>query len=715
MAGNKSVTLDVLGRNADAIAKIDQVKKDYEELKAEVDAGNLDLSPKQLNAAYQAQLRSAAKELFNVSDAAKNAGDELDNTRKKIDLFGQDARQGFLNAAMGVTGFGDAVALVNPEASMAAKVFSGLSLATGTLEPEIAGLTVGMLSLTSGVASAGLGLGVFGLAATSAISQVSAANTAGTKLTGSLGELQTQLKGATTAWDDFGKSNASGVSSVLAGGIGLLPQLLKDVQPFLAPTEAALKQIVGFLSADIGSKGFISWMDSFAKASGPNLVNLGKSIINIFAGIGGVLKAFLPMSIGATGGFEKMTAAFAHWGETLSSHSGFQSLVSMAKQDAPIVENTFKQLAVIIKNVLDEMAGMSTFSNSRGLLEVLNPILTAVAKLSSSSFGKTLIEWSLYAYTAYSSFGKLAGVLTGFKDVATTVGNVSTAVRGLSDGFKAVEIAEDASNWEKWGNTASRALTGIKTGFGSLKAAVSAFDFTSLLNPWVLILTAVAVGVVLIIKYHKQLEAAAKVAWSHLKQYAADAWDWIKAHWPLVLGILIGPFGLAVVEIAKHWTEIRNGASQVVADIKGFFERLPADMVSIGENIVHGLINGILGMAGQIWSTVENLAKNYIEAPFKAALSIFSPSRVFAQHGYNIVAGLVQGIEGSKGLAVNSARNLGTSVAHAGAIAVAGSGASGGSSLTAEWVGGSGADAEFITWLKKNIRIRGGNPAVLGR
>lgn len=32
-----------------------------------------------------------------------------------------------------------------------------------------------------------------------------------------------------------------------------------------------------------------------------------------------------------------------------------------------------------------------------------------------------------------------------------------------------------------------------------------------------------------------------------------------------------------------------------------------------------------------------------------------------------------------------------------------------------EWAGGHGADQEFMTWLKKQIRIRGGNPAVLGR
>jgi hypothetical protein len=38
-----------------------------------------------------------------------------------------------------------------------------------------------------------------------------------------------------------------------------------------------------------------------------------------------------------------------------------------------------------------------------------------------------------------------------------------------------------------------------------------------------------------------------------------------------------------------------------------------------------------------------------------------------------------------------------------------------GAAMEVEWVGGPAGDQEFITWLKKNIRIRGGDPSVLGR
>ena len=43
--------------------------------------------------------------------------------------------------------------------------------------------------------------------------------------------------------------------------------------------------------------------------------------------------------------------------------------------------------------------------------------------------------------------------------------------------------------------------------------------------------------------------------WGWIKQAASDVWDWIKTNWPLLLGILTGPFGLAVLEIVRHWND----------------------------------------------------------------------------------------------------------------------------------------------------------------
>ena len=66
-------------------------------------------------------------------------------------------------------------------------------------------------------------------------------------------------------------------------------------------------------------------------------------------------------------------------------------------------------------------------------------------------------------------------------------------------------------------------------------------------------------------------------------------WDWIKANWPLLLAIITGPIGLAVLEITKHWDTIKAGATAVWQWIKDKFN----DLVTF--------FTGLPGRLGKIW------------------------------------------------------------------------------------------------------------------
>ncbi|BEP14817.1 hypothetical protein acdb102_31280 [Acidothermaceae bacterium B102] len=50
--------------------------------------------------------------------------------------------------------------------------------------------------------------------------------------------------------------------------------------------------------------------------------------------------------------------------------------------------------------------------------------------------------------------------------------------------------------------------------------------------------------------------------------------DWVTEHWPLLLGILTGPLGLAVSEIVTHWDAV-----------KAFVETLPAKFAAVGAKL----------------------------------------------------------------------------------------------------------------------------------
>ena len=66
----------------------------------------------------------------------------------------------------------------------------------------------------------------------------------------------------------------------------------------------------------------------------------------------------------------------------------------------------------------------------------------------------------------------------------------------------------------------------------------------------------------------------------------------------------------------------------MVNNIVNVVKNLPSQMASIGKNIVEGVWNGIVGMAGWIKDKVSGFFKGIVDGA-KSALGIHSPSRVF--------------------------------------------------------------------------------------
>lgn len=222
---------------------------------------------------------------------------------------------------------------------------------------------------------------------------------------------------------------------------------------------------------------------------------------------------------------------------------------------------------------------------------------------------------------------------------------------------------------------------------------------------------------------------AVETAWDDARHTTAAFADWaphaVATAFDDVRHGISAAFDAAVNVVRNAWADIRSAfslgagnvestARSIPSRIIGALTALPGDLFNAGRNVIQGLIQGIESEASAIPSIMHQLASD-VESYFTDPLKIFSPSRVFMEHGQNIVQGLVNGINGSSHLATAAVTHMANQVASAGAVGIHAGAGSGGAALTAEWIGGSGADAQFISWLKENIRIRGGNPAVLGR
>jgi hypothetical protein len=95
-------------------------------------------------------------------------------------------------------------------------------------------------------------------------------------------------------------------------------------------------------------------------------------------------------------------------------------------------------------------------------------------------------------------------------------------------------------------------------------------------------LVLIGVGVYELVKHWGAVKKAADYVWNAIKAGAADVLNWLRRYWPLIVGVITGPIGFAVVMLVTHWKAIKQAASDVVNWVKakfseliGFFQSLP--------------------------------------------------------------------------------------------------------------------------------------------
>jgi phage-related protein len=144
--------------------------------------------------------------------------------------------------------------------------------------------------------------------------------------------------------------------------------------------------------------------------------------------------------------------------------------------------------------------------------------------------------------------------------------------------------------------------------FVAYKAAVIASTIANLgldaaMLPQIVTIGAIVIAIgaliaiaILVVKHWDDLTAAVSGAFDKVKQAAVTVIDWIKTNWPLLLAIITGPFGLAVLEIQKHWDAITGAARTAVNTIKGAFSSVAG--------AVGGALSGAAGAAGGILGSI---------------------------------------------------------------------------------------------------------------
>jgi TP901 family phage tail tape measure protein len=151
--------------------------------------------------------------------------------------------------------------------------------------------------------------------------------------------------------------------------------------------------------------------------------------------------------------------------------------------------------------------------------------------------------------------------------------------------------------------------------------------------------------------------------------------------------VLLNPIGLILTSIAaaayliwRNWDTIGPKLAAVWQAVKEAFvsawewiSALPGKMLTIGGQIIDGLLAGLRARWEALKETVSSIASGIADSA-RSALGIRSPSRVFAEIGGNLMGGLQLGIERAASLPLAAMRGVASALAApitAGAIAFA--------------------------------------------
>lgn len=157
-------------------------------------------------------------------------------------------------------------------------------------------------------------------------------------------------------------------------------------------------------------------------------------------------------------------------------------------------------------------------------------------------------------------------------------------------------------------------------------------------------------------------------------------WGAVRAGWDAVgrpvVDTVVGVFGWFRDKIKAAFDIVSGFASDLWNDISNFFGKIFTKigevkdkvlqpfkdagswLVDAGKNIIDGLLNGIGDLGKKIADWFLDKIPGWIKEPFKKALGIRSPSRVFAGFGKNIGEGLINGIDGMGSKVEKSAQSM---------------------------------------------------------
>ncbi len=281
--------------------------------------------------------------------------------------------------------------------------------------------------------------------------------------------------------------------------------------------------------------------------------------------------------------------------ETIFGTDAFRAAAILMDQGSAGVD---KYVAATSDQTQADKMAAATMEGKSGSIERL--------KGSMETFSKTLGD--VIGPVVTSIIEKVTGLINKFSEMSPTAQKVVVIVGLLAAAIGPLLL---------FLGLMANAIIGISTAMAIMNISLGPLLIV------VGIIAALAALAILVIKNWDSVKSFFLGVWDAIKKAFATAIDWIKEHWELLLVIMLGPFGLFIAEVIKHWDDIKNfvmGVFSAIADAAQAAWNFISDVtyavwnfiyngiISPIVNLIVGLFNVWLAVVTYIFDVIRGLA-----------------------------------------------------------------------------------------------------------
>lgn len=434
-------------------------------------------------------------------------------------------------------------------------------------------------------------------------------------------------------------------------GLKKIPSDLNGIYTELFKTGQATKAFGG--TGEKAFENYEKWLikaglsqNRFFDSAGEfkGMKNFGKILNESLGGLSG--EEITPVLTELFGDGFKAAEAFVKAGGT-----GYQKFVDNAQAQMDVAEKSIimQQGLGFAFDVLKKKIGGA----SQEVAEAFMPALTGiVADASTATSG--VINFARGFKEAEDKMGFLREASPA---LASFVEGAQTKLGPLGDAFGGLG--------EKISTSFAPYMPIISASISSMWAAAGPV-FDSFINVLVRLLDwigsnmpAIALGVAIVFSDLKRSADSLYANWSTFATFVNNIWGAIVSAVDGAGDNLFLILKSIDYVVQGEWKKLWDAVYQIVQGFwdsaQAWFNALPAELQTIGENMINGLIAGIRAMAGTVFEVLKSEVFGNALAKIKDFLGIKSPSKVYGDIGQYMMEGLAMGISGSAGLAVGQA------------------------------------------------------------